>query len=229
MYSESYCDVCRLGPVEPGYNPREYDETINKAIRKAKNAILQSSGGYFHGKAITEGQKNWEDLRQLVDLEIWVSRRHHGSKWSEALCYTIARHTAGAYLGELVKEKYILVEDADGSPVLDESGKQVRIYRFISFDVEEKNEEGEASGTSVAEKEIARPDRQPDLVEVVKDHKPALEKLVAGWRGNLRAVGEAILAGTFSARGVPGIPKSTASRLYQTATTAFRAHLKTKC
>src|SRR5712664_2517643 len=32
MYSEWYCDVCRLGPVDPGYNPNECAREINIAL-----------------------------------------------------------------------------------------------------------------------------------------------------------------------------------------------------
>ena len=146
MYADDYCDVCRLGPVDPGYDPHEDEDAINKAMKKAKDALLQSTNGVakfpvgdgdvVRWVAVTEGQRNWQDLRQLVELEVWIAKKKYGGKWSEALCYTIARNVADTYLGKVIRENYVNVEDADGNPVLDEFGELKRVPRFTRFDMQ---------------------------------------------------------------------------------------------
>jgi len=106
----------------------------------------------------------------------------------------------------------------------------LRRSRFESFDEPNVDENGAAVETSVVELEIHEKERvaataAPDPAGLLEEHRDSLAALVASWRGDLRKVGEAVLAGTFTARGVPGVARSTASRRYQDVMTAFRKHI----
>ncbi len=106
----------------------------------------------------------------------------------------------------------------------------LRRSRFESFDEPNVDENGAAVETSVVELEIHEKERvaataAPDPAGLLEEHRDSLAALVASWRGDLRKVGEAVLAGPFTARGVPGVARSTASRRYQDVMTAFRKHI----
>jgi hypothetical protein len=66
----------------------------------------------------------------------------------------------------------------------------------------------------------------PDRAETFEAYRPELEALVKTWFGEKRRVAEAMLAGTFTVRGVAGMPKSQAQRLYVVVTKAFRDFFK---
>ena len=108
-----------------------------------------------------------------------------------------------------------------------------RVARETSFDVKETMESGDEAQISVAELELNNREMEgrrspdldptPDIGDAFEDHLPALQALVATWRGDQRKVGEAMLAGGFNVRNVPGVSKSQASRLYSVVVRAFKA------
>lgn len=232
MYALDYCDVCRLGPVDPHYNPHEHEATISAAMKKAKTALRYASGAFFSAAALDEGKRDWQDLRQLVDLEIWLAKKKYREKWNDALCFTIAKNTASAYLGERIKHDYVLIEDADGKPVLDEFGQQKRIPRFVRFDMTLTDENGDLSDVSAPEIEIAQKEIQQALAapdtdwSVIAEHLPGLREYAKNMKPTQRAVAEAMLQPGFNVRGVPGVPKSTVARVRPVVVKALRWYLQ---
>src|SRR6266576_765256 len=134
MYlAKHYCEVCRWEPIDPGYDAEIYRVEINKALRYAK--FLLSAGESFVKRQPVqqkesdeieprlEGQKDFEDLVSLVDLEIWNATKFYGDKMNAAIAYTVARNQRGKFLADRIEEQTILVVDSDGNPVLDEFGQ----------------------------------------------------------------------------------------------------------
>lgn len=286
--AEHYCGFCSIEIVEPNYDRERFRDEINKALGAARKNF--HAGGYYAGKdakeILTEGEKNFQDLVGLVDLEVWKASRHYGDKMNGALAATIAKNTAGKFTAEIIADETILSRlelgampsdvrervfailaavggdiqefvrrsrDDRTPPEIREFAKHivreygVRAPRFESFDVPTEFDAGDGAGfvasngsdsTSKAEYAVhaqeADPARQGEMAdqeharaagEALDAHREELQALVKTWRGDLRKVGEAVLAGPFTTRGVPGVSKSTASRLYQRVIQAFRAHI----
>ena len=102
-----------------------------------------------------------------------------------------------------------------------------RVPRFASFDVMVVDGEGTTGDVSAPELEINAQKEQAklraqDVGDTFEAHRPELTALVATWYGPRKLVGEAILAGTFTVRGVPGVDKNKASQLYKVVSTAFK-------
>jgi hypothetical protein len=103
-----------------------------------------------------------------------------------------------------------------------------RVSRFESFDKPVETEDGKGEEVSAAQlildtKRAQEYPRTDDAKETFEDHRPALQALVATWRGDQRKVGEAMLKSGFIVRGVPGVSKSTVSRIYPVVVRAFKA------
>lgn len=278
--AEHYCGFCSIEIIEPNYDRNRFRDEINKALGAAKKNF-RAGGYYYAGKdkkeVLTEGEKNFQDLIGLVDLEIWKASRHYGEKMNGALAGAIAKSTAGKFTAEIIADETILtslewsVMPSDirerASEILagmggdiqefvrrsrdDRAPKEVREFakhvvrkygirapRFDSFDVPAEFEDGGNDSISKAEYAVHAQESDPARQEEEADQERAtvageiwdanrgsLEALVKTWRGDMRKVGEAILAGDFKTRGVPGVARSTASRVYQKVIQAFRAHI----
>jgi hypothetical protein len=114
--------------------------------------------------------------------------------------------------------------------IINEYGE--RSPRFESLDApnELASDMNDGETTSAVEYKFRQQEEQnagraPISADLFDIHRDSLAALVASWRGDLRKVGEAVLAGTFTVRGVPGVSKSTAGRSYQKVTAAFRSHI----
>lgn len=97
--------------------------------------------------------------------------------------------------------------------------------RFEMLDEPAPFDESDGDTTSPAEFEIhqreATESQRAGEIDMEK-YRPALEAAVKRMHGTQRKVGEAILAGTFTARGANGVPPSTAARVRQVVLRVFR-------
>lgn len=273
--SQFYCGVCAIEIVEPGYDRNRFRYEITEALKAARTNF--HAGGYYAGKdkkeRLTEGEKNFQDLLGLVDLEVWKASRHYGEKMNGALAATIAKNTAGKFTAEVIEDQTVVrniewaampsdyrerafalftkvgsieglvrLSKDDRSPkssrelaksIIHDYG--IRAPRFESMDVPTEFGDGEdrvKDGDSTSEAEYAvhegerrEEERASEMGEIFDAHREGLELLVKTWRGDLRKVGEAMLTGTFNTRGVRGVSRNSASRLYQKAVQAFRAYI----
>jgi hypothetical protein len=145
------------------------------------------------------------------------------------LAYTIAKNQAKKFLKQQRDEQSSAVTTPDG-PVLDEFGEPKRVHRFESLDEKSSNEDGEPRETSLVEEEIVMatlpPEVNPALDKLTRD-LPLLQRLVAGWFGAKRIVGEVLLkTPDATVRDFPSVPKTTASRMRQVVLAEFRRALQ---
>jgi len=225
-----YCEVCAWERIDPGYNPDIYRVEISKALKHARRIL--SNGEAFvtrpsvKSKTLSpdithEGQKDFEDLVRLVDMEIWQATKSYGDKMTPALAYTVAKNQAGRFLADRIEEQTILVVDGEGNPVLDEFGYPERIPRFKSMDDRPGNEDGDGTGTTKAEVAVINSPAQG--TDDWQAHIPALRQLASTWHGDQRRVAEAMLKPGFNVRSVPGVEKSKVSRIHPVVLRAFKA------
>jgi hypothetical protein len=215
--------------IDSSYDAEKYRHEINTGLRYAKSLLRE----------FPESWKGFDDLKQITDIEIWLASRKYGAKMNGAIAYTIAKNQAGRFLKNQINEQMIVVENSNGSIVLDESGKPMKVRRSLSFDDKGTDENGEPKDISDVEETIGtRSDVRHNYTEVFvrEEHErkawmddirrkiPLLEKLVSSWFGTKRAVGEALLENPeCSVRDIPGVPKSTAARVRQAVLAEFRA------
>lgn len=157
-----YCGFCAWEIIDPGYNPEIYRVEINKALRYAKdvlkngeNFIKRPSLKVEEREAKLEGQKDFEDLKCIVDIEIWKTVKKYEGKMSAALAYTVAKNQAGKYLSKRIDEQTILVEDADGNPMLDEFGIEAG-YNGAELKKESENPDASPEDRRVAKELLER-------------------------------------------------------------------------
>jgi hypothetical protein len=200
---EFYCDVCRLAPVDPTYDPDIYRAEITKALKQSRKSLTGD-----------EGLKDLKDLNQIVDIEIWRASKKYGSAMNEALAYSIARNQAGKYLEARIEEQIIEFTDAEGNAT--------RVPRFVSIDNRPQFEDG-AEGTSAPELAVIHSPKQGVEDGFTAEDIESLRALVAKWHGTKRQVAEAMLLPGFSTRNVPGVPKSTADRARQVILREFKS------
>ena len=206
--------------LDVGYDAEVYRKEINTGLRYTKRLLTDFADSW----------KGFDDLRQIVDIEIWKASRHYKERMNGALAYTIAKNQAGRFLKDQIEEQTIQLENSDGTCVLDEFGKPRRIPRHISLDDKETEEDGEPRETSLVEEKIVTrhsgEETRKAWVGDIRRKIPLLEKLVSSWIGAKKAVGEALLKDPESTvRDVPGVPKSTAARVRKTVLAEFRAAL----
>jgi hypothetical protein len=236
--AEHYCDVCRLAPIDPDYNPDIYRVEISKALAQSRRVLtnnrpapsLRISERAADGPEAdsleyeTEGEKNLKEVRQIIDIEIWKASKKYGGEMNAKLAYTIAHNQAGKFLGKLIEEQAVESTDANGD--------SIRVPRFASFDVQTRDESGEPMETSVAEQEVkakwAREDAEEESGEwmrvvVGNGAIDDLRKLAATFQGSKRLVAEAMLRPGFNVRNVPGVPKSTVGRVRQVILREFKS------
>jgi hypothetical protein len=221
-------DIGNWPKIDSGYNTEAYRHEINTGLRYAKTVLLDFPNSW----------KGFDDLKQIVDIEVWLASRQYGTKMNGAIAYTIAKNQAGRFLTNQIKEQTITVENPDGSIVLDEFGKPVKIPRSLSFDHKGIEQDGKPKEISDVEETIGtRPDVRRNGQAFVQEEDerkawmddirrkiPLLEKLVSSYFGAKRAVGEALLENPeATVRDVPGVPRSTAARIRQAVLAEFRA------
>jgi hypothetical protein len=222
MYAEHYCDVCRLAPVDPYYNPDVYRTEINKALANAKRRLM--NGAIFIDKnavldanphatiELSEGQKDYEELLRVVDIEIWKAAKKYGDGMNAALAYTIAENQSGKYLTQRIEEQTVESTDPEGNAI--------RIPRFDSMDNKPLDEDGDEQTTMA---EVAVVNSPAQGTEYTPIQIEQLQTLVATWRGDKKLVGEAMLRPGFNVRSVPGVSKSTVARVRQVVLREFKA------
>ena len=169
------------------------------------------------------------DLKQIVDIEIWKAVLHYADRMTPELAYTIAKNQAKKFLKQQRGEQSSVVTTPDG-PVLDEFGEPKRFYRFESFDEKGSNEEGELRETSQVEEQIVLdalpPEENPALDKLTRD-LPLLQRLVAGWFGAKRIVGEVLLkTPDATVRDFPGVPKTPPPECETSCWPNFAEHCK---
>lgn len=234
-------------PTESGadyHDPDIYRPEVNKALARTKRLLLNKGAELKEGPRISdEGPKDFEDLCQIVDVEIWKATKKYVDKMNKALAYTIASNQAARFLKLRLQEQTLLVvEDGNGhtdlldeyklpkgepagDPFLDKFGQAQRVPRFCSLNEDRSNSEGEAMPSRAEEEVNVRP--VAEYLERSRLGTGELRLLVDGWHGTKRGVGEALLANPdVSVRHIPGVPKSTASRLKQVVLKEFREFLE---
>lgn len=199
--------------VDPDYDTEIYRKEITKALAHVRGNLTRD-----------EGRKDFEDLTQIVDFEIWKATKRYGDKMNEKLAYTIAENQAQRFLKKLTEEPagfQDFPKDAEGNALP---------ANRLSFQDQKPDEGGEELAESEAEIAVANayptPDEEPDYATEFGTHRPALEQLVKSWYGNKRLVGEAILSGTAAVRDIPGVPKSTAARVRKVVLEEFKSLIR---
>jgi hypothetical protein len=143
-----------------------------------------------------------------------------------AIAYTIAKNQAGRFLKNQIKEQTITVENPDGTIALDDFGNPMNISRFLSFDDNGTEQDGKPREISIAEESISvgQEEQKKAWMDDIRSKIPVLEKLVSGWFGAKRIVGDILLSNPeATVRDFPGVPKSTAARVRQAVLAEFRA------
>lgn len=221
---EFYCDVCRLAPVDPDYDPDVYRIEIDKALAQAKKSLMRGAT-FINKKAVlkadpyavielSEGQKDYEELLRIVDIEIWKASKKYGDQMNESLAYTIAKNQAGKYLTERIEEQTVESTDSEGNAI--------RIPRFESMDNKPLDEDGDEMTTTA---EVAVVNSPAQGTEFTPIQIESLQTLVATWHGEKRLVGEAMLRPGFNVRSVPGVSKSSAARVRQVVLREFKSFI----
>lgn len=202
---EFYCDVCRLAPVDPDYNPDVYRTEIRKALGKARRSLYGD-----------EGAKDFKDLQRIIDIEVWKACKKYGDQMNEKLAYSIASSQAGKYLTERIEEQSVESTDVEGNAI--------RIPRFVSMDDKPEDEEGNPMESAAEIAVIGGP-----VQEVKLETDPeALRPLIAQWHGSKRKVAEAMLLPDFTVRGVPGVDRNMVFRLRKIILENFKSFLLNK-
>src|SRR6266576_3401292 len=101
---------------------------------------------------------------------------------NEQLAFTVAKNQAGKYLAARIKEQTIESTNAEGTVT--------RIPRFQSMDDKPLDEEGNEKTTAAEIAVIDSPTQGTDFTPVQIEQ---LQVLVAGWRGEKKLVGLAML------------------------------------
>ena len=209
-------DVAERAAVAQSYNVDKYRKEINLALKHARLLL----------KGFATGWRDLNDLKQIVDIEIWKAILHYKDRMTPELAYTIAKNQAGKILQQQREEQSVAVTNPDG-PEMDEFGQPKRINRFESFDVNGTEQDGEPSETSPIEERIVMADLPPEVnppLDKLTRSLRLLRRLVEGWFGVKRIVGEVLLrTPDATVRDFPGVPKSTAARVRKAVLAEFRA------
>lgn len=206
------------GVLDSGYDTEIFRKEINTGLRYSKSVL----------KDFPDSWKGFGDLRQIVDIEIWKATKHYKQEMNGAIAYTIAKNQAGRFLRNQINEQTVTLENLDGTPVLDEFGEPRKISRHISLDDRGFEEDGAARETSLVEETIATSgeEEKKAWMDDIRRKMPLLEKLVSGWFGAKRTIGEALLENPeATVRDFPGVPKSTAHRIRQAVLKEFQLAL----
>jgi hypothetical protein len=225
MYYEHYCDVCRLAPVDPDYDPDIYRTEIDKAMKQARKSLTGSAAKQprfediekddAEKKPLTEGNKDHQDLMQIIDIEVWKAAKKYGEGMNEQLAYTITENQVGKYLTARIEEQTVETNDRDGNVF--------RIPRNVSIDDKPQDDEGNETESPA---EVAASMLEKVYEEIfAAEQVEKLRKLVATWYGDKRRVAEAMLQLGFTVRSVPGLSKSSVARIRKVVEAAFKAFI----
>jgi hypothetical protein len=179
---QKYCSVCDPTVVMP--SATMFSDAISKAI---KNGLAHARRILFDYKE--EGRRNYKDLRQIVDIEVWKATLKYGRRMNQKLAFVIAQNQANKFLAILANEprKISLVAESIAAP---ETGSSLSV----------------ASGF------------YPDWNSV-----PGVPELVKTWHGVKRKVADHLLQDSkVSVREIPGVPKSTVSRVRKIVLEEFK-------
>jgi len=102
--------------IDSAYNTEAYRHEINTGLRYARTVLSDFPNSW----------KGFDDLRQIVDIEVWLRSGKYGEKMNGAIAYTIAKYQGRRFLRNQIKEQTITVENPNGSSALDESGERMR-------------------------------------------------------------------------------------------------------
>src|SRR5882724_10986175 len=80
---QHYCEVCYWEKIDLTYNPKLYGAEITKALSNARRSLRGP-----------EGDKDFADVKMLVDIEVWKATKKYGNEMNQSLAYTVARNTA---------------------------------------------------------------------------------------------------------------------------------------
>lgn len=200
--------------LDAGYNTETFRKEINIGLRYTRK-LLQDYPGW----------QDSNDLRQVVDLEIWMATKKYKDKMNGAIAYTIAKNQGRRFLKNQINEQTVPVEWPDGTLVLDDFGKPMTIPRCVSFDDRGYEEDGKPREVSPVEEAIATEsiETKRTWMDDIRRKLPLLEALIKTWSGAKRTVAEALLENPESTvRDIPGVPRSTAARTRKVVVEEFR-------
>jgi len=166
-----------------------FEVEIKKALAHAKRIL------YGYGE---EGKKDFADLEQIVDFEIWKATEHYGDKMSSPLAFTIAENQANRLLADLANEP-------------------------MKVSIDKPDEDGNTMAET-----LDTPGTQSSLSDHVHNNEvdwaiiPGIPELVATWHGTKKAVAIYLLEHPGAPVGDIPVPKGTASRLRRLILEEFR-------
>ena len=192
------------------YNPGIYRTEINKALGSARSKLRGP-----------EGRKDFEDLKQIVEIEIWKATKHYGDKMNAGLAYRIAKNQAGKFLTTKANQPKTLSLDARPENMEGVEPEQSHAETILN----ERHQEGVRPG-------MWEPFGEPepaDWLKALQEHGgiDALRQLVREWHGTKRIVGDFLLKHPDSTvRDIPSVPKSTAARVRQAVLAEFQMFIR---
>jgi hypothetical protein len=214
-----------------------YPEEIKKAIRRA-----YASWGRVCPR------RDRPLVTQHINIAVWKAILSYKTM-NGGLAYRIALNQAHTFIDKDWKSQTVPIMttapvlDESGEPILkrdgtpkrkrvptlDEFGKPTRAYPD-SFDDKGVNKDG-FNRMSRAERQVVMSAPPPEMDDprlyTLYPCLPALRRMVSGWHGAKRLVGEVLLTTPdASVREFPGVPKSTASVVLKVVKAEFRALLK---
>jgi hypothetical protein len=214
-----------------------YPEEIKKAIRRA-----------YASRGRVCSRRDRPLVTQHINIAVWKAILSYKTM-NGGLAYRIALNQAHTFIDKDWKSQTVPIMttapmlDESGEPILkrdgtpkrkrvpalDEFGKPTRAYPD-SFDDKGVNKDG-FNRMSRAERQVVMSAPPPEMddprLDTLYPCLPALRRMVSGWHGAKRIVGEVLLTTPdASVREFPGVPKSTASVVLKVVKAEFRALLK---
>lgn len=95
---QHYCEVCYWEKIDLTYNPKFYQAEITKALSNARRSLRG-----------LEGDKDFADVKMLVDIEVWKATKKYGAEMNQSLAYIVARNTAQKFLADMIAEQTIFI------------------------------------------------------------------------------------------------------------------------
>jgi hypothetical protein len=213
---KNFAEIEMLVDLEIWKACRAYGEEMNAALAYR---VARNTAGRFMGNLI-------DDQTTVVDIA-WEFMTPEIHQKAEALVAEVGHDG----LLRLSRDDRADVEKRKfAKQIINEYGERTPRFESLDAPTELTSDMNDGDTTSAAEYKLHQQEernagRAPTSADLFDIHRDSLAALVASWRGDPRKVGEAVLAGTFTARGVPGITKSSAGRLYQKVTAAFQSHI----